>query len=320
MAPRNIPTKLSHTLLEQSCPCGSLQQLRFCCFSPLDGQIRPPLARLAPPPPITGFSHSRCYMSSTSDCGPRITKEHYVSHAVLGAMGDQIICSGLPWLSDGKTARFGKNSLTANVLCDRHNNALSPLDAAAAIFFSELRHVADQLGRKAWSKKIRLRAIRGENLELWALKILMGIFHAGIARSEGRRLRDGFQLPFELYCGLLASQEKLVSPAGMYVQASSNHRYQLENAVAMAPLTSRPGNEAVGLWMKIAGHDIKFLFRLDEVGSENLIKSAHVYRPSDLVFVSEAAVDERLFLLKLGWASAKPAMIVMAQELRTPQN
>jgi hypothetical protein len=133
-------------------------------------------------------------------------------------------------------------------------------------------------------------------------------------------LRDVFNLPFEKYCGLLAGQEKLAFPAGMYVQASPNHRYQLENAVAMAPLISKPGNEAVGLWMKIAGHDVKFLFRFDEVGSTNLVRSAHIHRPSDLVFVSEAAVDERLFLLKLGWASAKPSMIVMTQELRTPQN
>jgi hypothetical protein len=320
LAPRAIPTKLSREFLGRRCPCGGPRLLKDCCFSPFDGQIKPPRARLAPPPPATGFSHSRCYMASTSDCSSKITREHYVSRAVLEAIGDQIVCSGLPWLPEGETVSFGKNSLTANVLCDRHNSALSPLDATAEAFFSELRDIESQLNRKAWSKKIRVRAIRGENLELWALKTLMGIFHAGIARSGGgKRLRDGFQLPLKRYCALLAGREQMAPPAGMYLQASLHHRLRLENAVAMAPLTSEPGNEVLGLWMRLAGHDIKFFFQPGLVDFPG-IRSSHTYRPTDLNFVSGESVDERLFVLKLGWAFTDPATITFTQEIERPRD
>lgn len=321
MAPRIIPAHFPRSFLDAACPCGGSRKLRACCFSPLDGQIRPPMPNLAPPLPVTGHAHPKCYMSFTQDCCTSISSEHYVSRSVLDAMGKDIFVSGMPWQRDGESASYGKSSMTAHVLCRRHNSALSPIDIAAERFFSGMNSIAAELNRKTWSKRISIRVIRGELLELWALKTLLGIFHAGIARSDGVRLKDGFSLRPES-CGAPLAGAPLKHPLGMYVHSALDHRFQIENSVAMAPLTSNPGSDVVGLWIKMAGQDIKFFFERATVEFAG-IERDHVFRPTDLNFVSAEPVDERLFVFKLAWGSALPKTITFTQEiaaqLATPQ-
>lgn len=145
------------------------------------------------------------------------------------------------------------------------------------------------------------------------LKTLLGIFNAGIARSEGVRLKDGFCLRPES-CGTPLAGAPLKRPLGMYVHSALDHRFRIENSVAMAPLTSNPGTDVVGLWMKMAGQDIKFFFEAAKVDFAG-IERENTYRPTDLNFVSAEAVDERLFILKLAWVSAPPKTITFTQEI-----
>ena len=313
MAPRTFPTQFPKGMLDAQCPCGGTRKLRLCCHSPLDGHIRPPMPNLAPPSPVTGYAHPKCYISFTRDCCGSISGEHYVSRSVLDAMGKDIIVSGMPWQRDGESATYGKGSMTANVLCRKHNSVLSPIDIAAERFFSSMNFFAAQLNKKTWSKRISIRVIRGELLELWALKTLLGIFHAGIARSDGVRLKDGFSLRPESFGAPLAGTP-VKHPLGMYVRSALNHRFQIENSVAMAPLTSNPGSDVIGLWIKMAGQDIKFFFEKATVDFAG-IEREHTYRPTDLNFVSAEPVDERLFVFKLAWGSALPKPITFTQEI-----
>ena len=80
-------------------------------------------------------------MRELASCEGPISGEHLISKSaieVLRGDGDFTI-SGLPWLEVGEEKRLAPANLTANCLCRRHNSGLSPLDDAAALFFSSLR-------------------------------------------------------------------------------------------------------------------------------------------------------------------------------------
>ena len=53
--------------------------------------------------------------------------------------------------SAGQMLDTSPSSLTAKILCKRHNEALSPLDAEAADFFGVLRQAVTDLDRRTLS-------------------------------------------------------------------------------------------------------------------------------------------------------------------------
>ena len=87
-----------------------------------------------PPEPTTGHAHPRCYMSPSRNCSTKISREHYISQAILDQF-PVLTVSGLPWQQAGEAPQFAPRALTANVLCTRHNSPLSPLDTLAARAF-----------------------------------------------------------------------------------------------------------------------------------------------------------------------------------------
>ncbi len=104
----------------------------------------------APPPlltgPRTGYANPRCYARSSNDCDEELTREHFITDDLLGAISadGKVVVEGAAW--QDKTTRqktIGRGSLSRKMLCCRHNNALSPLDKVAAEFFRYFRE--DQL-------------------------------------------------------------------------------------------------------------------------------------------------------------------------------
>jgi hypothetical protein len=76
-------------------------------------------------------------------CSQKITAEHFISHAALRVLAEKKIdVSGFPWMQEGESRSVSFESLTVKRLCAAHNNALSPLDAVAGIFFTRSRNVA----------------------------------------------------------------------------------------------------------------------------------------------------------------------------------
>ena len=110
------------------CPCRSGNRpVEECCLDS-DGHLRVKVPSLLPPGPPTGYAHPKCYLSHTSDCSHKISREHYVSKVILEMLGEDLEVGGLPWEPPGTLVRYGINSLVSTVLCERHNSALSPLD------------------------------------------------------------------------------------------------------------------------------------------------------------------------------------------------
>src|SRR5688572_20977335 len=84
-------------------------------------------------PPTGRVSHG-CYAAPLQDCDGRPpTREHYISKNLLERFGNGFFVAGLPWLDSPRA--LGVNALVGRVLCERHNNALSPLDAIIGKFY-----------------------------------------------------------------------------------------------------------------------------------------------------------------------------------------
>jgi hypothetical protein len=105
---------------------------------------------------------------------------------VLEAMGGQIEFCGLPFKNPGEVVTYGINSLVSNILCVRHNTALSPLDEAAGRIFRVIQEICLDLKKNSLSRKRKWFLVSGEAFELWGLKTLFGLFHAKVASNQGQ--------------------------------------------------------------------------------------------------------------------------------------
>src|SRR5208337_1048823 len=173
---------------DDSCPCGSGRPFARCCLRFDVRAYKLPVER-RPSGSQPEFSHPRCYMHWTQDCNRQLSREHFISASVLGQVGSPILkVNGLPWLGPNETRTLSIRNLTSNILCKRHNEALSPLDAMAGKFFSAVRNVHDDvLNRRTLSRLGKWLFFSGEELEFWLLKTAVGLFHSGnVARDRAK--------------------------------------------------------------------------------------------------------------------------------------
>ena len=78
-----------------------------------------------------------CWAQSLGDCSDKMSREHIFSEGVHFA--DKVFVQGLSWCKD-EPREVGLSSLTAKILCKKHNSEISFADAAATStikFFEE---------------------------------------------------------------------------------------------------------------------------------------------------------------------------------------
>src|SRR5260370_38340229 len=94
----------------------------------------------------TNTSNPGCYAAWLCDCRRPVNREHVVTDALLQAVwqdakGGNVY--GLTFLdaTPDRPAEIGIKGLTAKILCERHNSALSPFDAQIVKFFKALERL-----------------------------------------------------------------------------------------------------------------------------------------------------------------------------------
>jgi hypothetical protein len=113
-----------------------------------------------------------------------LSREHYVTEAVLELIGDTHRLSNTPWMSDGSGSQiFSAADLVAKVLCARHNSALAPLDRVGVRF---CQFLLDSLFDERPGRTLRVLSLEGQDLERWVLKVLTGAFASGSVKMPGR--------------------------------------------------------------------------------------------------------------------------------------
>jgi len=168
----------------QRCPCGSGVIAASCCRL-FNGDWHKAPRSVTPTGPVTGISNPKCYMRTTRNCSENISKEHYISRSVLASMdkaGTQKI-SGIPWKPREALHTMPTDSLVAKVLCERHNVAVSPLDAEAGRFIRTIGSYDRGFHEKPYHTEITVFC--GEELEKWMLKTVCGMVAAGAVARGG---------------------------------------------------------------------------------------------------------------------------------------
>lgn len=179
-----------------------------------------------------------------------------MSKTILKQLGDFQI-SGAPWQLPGEVQAVGINSMTANILCERHNSQLSVLDETAGLLFEMLDGVWLDMGRRSLSRRPSVKYISGETFERWMLKVLCGAFFSKIASTNRQRIIDTHTMDNgALFSALLANQWK--PGCGLFIQPGGHIRP--ENKVSMAPLSIKGSNRVVGIQMNFRGLDIRSIF------------------------------------------------------------
>lgn len=234
-----------------------------------------------PPGLRTGYSHPNCYAGALGDCSRKINREHYFSEALLLEIGSPIEASGFRWLKEGETRPVSAAALTAKILCERHNSALSPLDGVAKELFVMLREIDAELGDAEPPAASETFTVNGADVERWLLKVLMGAAHSHKPPDE---LRD------EAHClRALFGEESLRRPCGLNVDGSKDsHAF---NGLSMSVLHG-PEGAIWGALFNMAG--LRLCLGLGEAEGAGLN-----YRPSGLRFEHTGRPGEKV--VRLAW-------------------
>lgn len=127
-----------------------------------------------------------CYASDLGGCSANASKEHYISASLLRQLEPGTV-EGAPGIPEDKV--LGVDALGTKILCQRHNAALSDLDAEAGnLFAAILAHEA----RVASGAPLPDETVTfcGEFLERWLLKVGFGLVAAKRRCGIDARLRN----------------------------------------------------------------------------------------------------------------------------------
>ncbi|MBZ5581486.1 MAG: hypothetical protein LAQ30_04635 [Acidobacteriia bacterium] len=169
------------------------------------------------------------------DCSKKLSREHLVSESLF--LGDAVRVQGFPWCKE-RPKEIGLSGLTAKILCDRHNNALSSIDTAGKEFFSTMREMR-RLANVRRTMKLRPwnvveYSINGPDLERWFLKILVNLCcdrDYPIGRVSAVRGRPSEQL-VRVAFGL----EQFEGRAGLYFVVRAGMQVDSADRISFAPL------------------------------------------------------------------------------------
>lgn len=232
----------------------------------------------------TGISNPRCYASSLCDCSKKASREHYVSRAVMSELGSAHVISGASWLGrDEESKPLPAKALTSKVLCKRHNELLSPIDAAVIPFFRTLLRAFSVLESGLVLPSHEL-TISGDDLQLWLLKSLCGFLSSGEYAPGGVATR--MDIPTE-WIQLLFSGAQWNGGAGMHIRVVEAHPHR---GFALGHVADPDTGELVGGVLEYCGVEF-FILPTEGIG-QVLEASADevtklIYRPGEILVTNQ---------------------------------
>jgi hypothetical protein len=214
----------------------------------------------------TGYAHPRCYARGLNDCSKKISREHYISRNVLELLGGSAETSGFQWLN-GNEVSLPADALASKILCERHNSALSPLDAATGHLFGTLRNIDAALADDAPPSTTETYVVNGPDIQRWLLKCLIGLTSSGSVQPPALREHD--------YCVRILFGEATWKPGwGLYL--SPGPISQAYNGLSVAILNGQDGT-TWGARFNIAG--LRFVLSLGRAAGDTVY-----FRPAGAEF------------------------------------
>jgi hypothetical protein len=258
--------KITFSILPESpCPCGSKRKLSDCCWTG-SGLHKAP-SNVAPKGPQTNESLETCYASSLGDCSKKLSREHFVSESLLHHLNANktLQVSGLPWLTTQKKT-VPPDALASKILCQRHNSALSPLDAIAVRLFE-----AFDEGDISGDEQKSLYLFSGHDIERWLLKILCGVAYSGTLRPDRKTDLSIPKQWLEILFGYAAFPQN----QGLYVCNDIGHVFGGPHGLALRAITN--SERLTGLGLLICGYE--FILSMSGFPNRRFDGRQFVFRP-----------------------------------------
>jgi hypothetical protein len=205
-----------------------------------------------------------CWARTLGDCSEQSSKEHLVSAALWDGSSVDVI--GFNWCRDAPKT-VGINSIVSKILCKKHNNELSPLDAAAKQTFQALREsVALSVSRSAErERKWKVRRFEVEApwlLERWFLKTAINLCAAKGGELRWRETSSIVSEPPAALVRMAFGREQICRPRGLYVAANVGETIEFRDIVSFAPLSYDGPNLVAGLF-EFRG--LRFVFHFESL-------------------------------------------------------
>lgn len=280
------------------CPCGSLRRAAECCRL-ADGYFYRPVPSLRPPGEATRHVHGKCYLRASRNCSTDISGEHPLSASVLRLIDERNIkVRGTSWAGDS-VKEVSIESLKSSILCKRHNEALSPLDAHACAFFTALREVYDDIADlRTHSRKEKWFLFSGEALELWLVKTAFGLYEADSLAQGREPARKVQTLNPTILAAFMGGG--IVRPCGLYVMTTKGEHLGQRLSIDVAAISSTDGMHLTGISLAFMG--MTFFIALDPDASYREFTVTHEYRPDFLQFRNK----RRFHNIVLTWPGTGP--------------
>jgi hypothetical protein len=187
--------------------------------------------------------------------------------------------AGVPWLKPGEVRTVGINSLTAKILCKRHNSAFSAVDATASRFFEILTNANINLATASLSRRKRCYLLNGEDLEMWAAKVLLGLLHSQPKHSA----LHGYAVDDDIVKTLI-TRAKLPPGCGLYLRTGLGDKITYNHKELMVgTITDRNTKRLLGLTLHIESIPLDFWMDNFRVNFAEEIRNK-LYRPSSITF------------------------------------
>jgi hypothetical protein len=178
-----------------------------------------------------------------------MTREHFISKNIL----DKVTTNTLRFEHAGhffdgqETVEIGIDSFSAKVLCDKHNSALSDLDAAAGAAFSTIEVLAEdciEFARLEQGRLSRFHLSSGVDIERWLIKVYCGLVTAKKIRALSGRVVERDSIQPDLLNALVRT-DSLRSPLGLYMHAFAGQQRNM-GGFSFGTIKLTDGSDEVG--------------------------------------------------------------------------
>jgi len=265
------------------CPCESGKAPKECCLTP-DGKLRPKPVLIRTIGLKTGYQNPKCYAADLSDCSKEMSGEHYISHGVLKLLSrnGNVEVDGFPWQQKGNWKKVPSKKLTSNILCCRHNSALSPLDSIAIRFLENVEKIDSAILSEKENDLSNIYLFNGFDIERWMLKTVCGVIYSGNASMNQKVIS---WKPPSHWLPILFDNEPFLAQTGMHFAGRINVEEQNKKEFEFTPLTN---NESIVDGAKIKLKYFRFILAMTPTDeNSHAIFSGSTFRPSEFIINGE---------------------------------
>lgn len=224
------------------------------------------------------------------------SREHYISEAIL-ARFDKLRVSGMPWQEKGESKFLPPKSLVAKILCERHNNALAPIDRLGLNAFDALTAASDYAVTGKWHGRAAHYLVSGDGLELWMFKLAAGVHFGGIAAADGGLLRDTCGFPTDELVDALTTGKL---PPNAHLWVSQNIGLIQRGQFEIGPLIDVAANRNSGVQMQFGPLQFETTLVAPPISAQHFAALENRRRPRVIDFIGPAR-DARVVLSWPGW-------------------